>query len=213
MLGSLTLHLCLTVLFCGHAHEMLNAEIEIIWSGCVLKPWYVRVVKQNELLRIMPHTHSIPSATRPIHCTHLCVIIPMICPVSTRLPFLLLRFCDHLGFFSPTITRALRCFFQPSSAIAARPARPHWQHQESKTQTSGPKEGTMLDTHPPCKCHMYAMQYTAWRNAYMLHKCNLQTAVRDTHEKYATSSNALPSKTDRKPNPCMTRNRKDRNTR
>jgi hypothetical protein len=117
-------------------------------------------------------------------------------------------FVDH-----HSVTDSPRCFFQPSSAIAARPARPHWQHQESKTQTSGPKEGTMLDTHPPCKCHMYAMQYTAWRNAYMLHKCNLQTAVRDTHEKYATSSNALPSKTDRKPNPCMTRNRKDRNTR
>jgi hypothetical protein len=109
-------------LFCGHAHEMLNAEIEIIWSGCVLKPWYVRVVKQNELLRIMPHTHSIPSATRPIRCTHLCVIIPMICPVSTRLPFLLLRFCDHLGFFSPTITRALRCC-SPTNFRNSRSAR------------------------------------------------------------------------------------------
>jgi hypothetical protein len=106
MFGSLTLSLCLTVLFCGHAHEMLNAEIEIIWSGCVLKPWYVRVVEQNELLRIMAHTHSISSATQPIHSTHLCVIIHMICRVSTRSPFLLLHICGHIGFFLSTITRS-----------------------------------------------------------------------------------------------------------
>jgi hypothetical protein len=68
MFGSLTLHLCLTVLFCGHAHEMPNV-IEIIWSGCVPKPWYVRVMKQNELLRIMTPRHSF-SLCNTAHSLH-----------------------------------------------------------------------------------------------------------------------------------------------